>query len=219
MSAPAIRPVLRPTGEVQPAVRLVHSGGGPPASGRRAPRIANGVLAMVVFLGTETMLFAALISAYLILRAGVVLWPPADQPRLPVLITGLNTLVLLCSAYTMSRAAAASRKRQQAAVRQWLAITGALGATFLLVQGVEWMRLLRHGLGVSTSLYGATFYTVIGFHAVHVAAAVLTLLALGLWLRRNADPEATQNRVAAAALYWLFVVAVWPVLYTLVYLA
>jgi heme/copper-type cytochrome/quinol oxidase subunit 3 len=183
----------------------------------RRPVVENGVLAMAVFLATEVMLFAGLVSAFLILRAGAPAWPPPGQPRLPVAVTAINTAVLLASAWTMQRAAGAAGG-ERAALLRWLAATTALGATFLVVQGAEWVALVRHGLRASTSLYGATFYTLIGCHGLHVAAAVLTLGVL-LALLRLAGPEPCPTRLRVCRLYWLFVVALWPVLYVLVYLA
>lgn len=186
---------------------------------RTAPPIPNGILAMAVFLGTEAMLFAGLISAFLILRAGAPAWPPPGQPRLPVGVTGLNTAVLLLSGYTMERAAGASAGAARTAMLRWLVATVALGGIFLAVQGAEWLALVRHGLGASASVYGGTFYTLIGCHGLHVAAAVLTLVVLLGWALRERCIDRTRRRLAACRLYWLFVVAVWPVLYVLVYLA
>ena len=89
----------------------------------------------------------------------------------------------------------------------------------LLVQGVEWVQLIRHGLRASSSPYGGTFYTLIGCHAVHVLAAVITLVVLLAWIGRTRRIERWQTPIAVCRLYWLFVVAVWPLLYVLVYLA
>jgi len=173
---------------------------------------------MAIFLGTETMVFAALISAFLILRAGSGTWPPPAQPRLPVGITGLNTVVLLCSAYTMRRATAASRVERNADMVQWLGATAILGVTFLGVQGIEWVRLLEFGLRASSSLYGATFYTLIGCHGLHVFVAVIGLLAV-LWGVLRVRPAGRRDvRLEVCQLYWLFVVGIWPILYVLVYL-
>lgn len=192
-------------------------GGGPPAAWRPPPAVANGTLAMVVFLATETMLFAGLISAFLVLRAGVAAWPPPGQPRLPIVLTGLNTAVLFVSAYTMQGAVRACRGGQPVSMLRLLAITAALGATFLVVQGFEWIALLRHGLTTSSSLYGATFYALIGCHGLHVLAAVVALIVVRGWgLGRDAATDG--QRLEACRLYWWFVVAVWPVLYVLVYL-
>jgi heme/copper-type cytochrome/quinol oxidase subunit 3 len=199
------------------SLRLAYAGGEPPAR-PRARAVDNGVLGMAIFLGTETMLFAGLISAFLILRAGSGAWPPLDQPRLPVFLTGINTLVLLASAYTMQRAASASRAAQHLRLTRWLAVTAALGTTFLVVQGSEWVRLLGYGLRASSSLYGGTFYTLIGCHGLHVLAAVIALVALLVRAVRGEGSGPRRSEVDTCQLYWLFVVAVWPVLYVLVYL-
>lgn len=192
-------------------------GGGPPASRRPAPAVANGMLAMVVFLATETMLFAGLISAFLVLRAGTAAWPPPGQPRLPIAVTGINTAVLFVSAYTMHGAVRARHGGRLADVRRLLAITAALGTTFLVVQGLEWTALLRHGLTTSSSLYGATFYALIGCHGLHVLAAVVALIVVFGW-SLGRDAAADGQRLEVCRVYWWFVVAVWPVLYVLVYL-
>jgi cytochrome c oxidase subunit 3 len=197
--------------------RLVYSGGGGPPAGRRT-RGDNAVLGMLVFLGSEVMLFAALISAYLVLRAGAESWPPEGQPRLPLLITGINTAVLLSSGVTMWMARRAARLTHVAACRRWLAATLALGALFLLVQGSEWARLIGYGLRISSGTYGGMFYTVIGAHALHVVVAVV-LLGIVLWRgRREWFAAERQTDVEVCHLFWTFVVAVWPLLYVLVYL-
>lgn len=218
MARAATRPVSPEPPLWERTVRLAYSGGEPPVASHRRRVVENGVLAMAVFLGTEAMLFAGLISAFLILRAGAAVWPPADQPRLPVAVTGVNTAVLLLSAYTMQRAATACRNRQREEMIRWLTRTAVLGATFLLVQGMEWVQLIWHGLRVSSSQYGASFYTLIGCHAVHVLAAVATLVGLLLWVRRGHSVERYQTPLRVCGLYWLFVVTVWPILYVLVYL-
>ena len=186
---------------------------------RQGELVESGLLAMAVFLGTEAMLFAGLVSAFLVLRAGAPVWPPPGQPRLPVGVTGVNTVVLLLSAYTMQRASVATRGEARAAMVRWLAATAALGTAFLLVQGAEWTALLGHGLRASSGLYAATFYAIVGSHGLHVAAAVVTLLVLLARAWRAPSAGECRRRVEVCRLYWLFVVAVWPVLYALVYLS
>jgi cytochrome c oxidase subunit 3 len=188
------------------------------AAAERPPAaLPCGVLGMLIFLGTEAMFFAGLISAFLVLRAGAGAWPPADQPRLPIVVTSLNTLVLLASAHTLYRGLRAVRDDRPGLV-QWLAATAALGVVFLLVQGAEWLRLLGYGLRISSGTYGATFYALIGCHALHVLGGVMTLL----WVLRQAARRRYSARehvaVEVGLLYWFFVVGVWPVLYVLVYL-
>jgi cytochrome c oxidase subunit 3 len=173
---------------------------------------------MLVFLGAETMLFAGFVAAFLVFRLGAQVWPPPFQPRLPVGLTGVNTAVLLASGYTMWRAVGGLRRREGAEARRRLAQTAVLGASFLGLQGYEWLRLLRFGLTADSGIYGGLFYLVIGAHAVHVAGAVVALVALGCATRSASLASRDVLRLAAFSLYWYFVVGLWPVLYVLVYL-
>ena len=87
-------------------------------------------------------------------------------------LTAVNTLVLLLSSYTMTRALKASRAGDRRGLVSRLGLTWGLGALFLAAQGVEWLRLVRFGLRMSSGVYGATFYTLIGAHGAHVLGAV-----------------------------------------------
>jgi len=175
-------------------------------------------LGMLIFLGSETMLFGGFVAAFLVFRLGAPVWPPPLQPRLPVGVTGVNTGVLLLSGYTMWRALHAARAGNRAGAVKSLAQTGLLGATFLAVQGYEWARLLTFGLTASSGIYGGTFYTLIGAHAVHVLGA---LIWLALTLNGSSQSRYTardQVRISLLGMYWLFVVGLWPILYLIVYL-
>jgi heme/copper-type cytochrome/quinol oxidase subunit 3 len=181
------------------------------------PLVPSGVLAMVLFLSTEVMFFAALISAFLVLKVQAPAWPPFGQPRLPVEVTGLNTAVLLTSAWTMQRALTALRRGEGGLLRH-LGATALLGGLFLAIQGYEWVRLVRFGLTANSSLYGATFYTLVGAHGLHVLSALVVLLVVVARAARGDYTRSDSGGVDLCRMYWLFVVAVWPVLYVLVYL-
>lgn len=182
------------------------------------PRAAPAIVATVFLIGGETMFFAGLIFAFWVLRLAAPFWPPPFQPRLPIVATGVNTLVLLASSAAMTAAGRALGQGDRRALVRRLGLSAALGATFLAVQGYEWARLLRFGLTASAGVYGATFYTLIGTHATHV---VVALVWLGVALALAARGRFAEGRTAplrACALYWHFVVALWPVLYVSVYL-
>lgn len=168
----------------------------------------TGKVGMLIFLAAETMFFAGLIAAYWILRGRASPWPPLGQPRLPVLATGVNTIILLCSAYTMGRAEKSLF---------WLKMTWVGGALFLLLQGREWVRLIGFGMKGAGNIYAGIFYLVIGVHAAHVLAALIFLFFVILKIRKETG-EAVQNRLEVARIYWFFVVGIWPLLYVLVYL-
>lgn len=202
------------------AARPPGFGGGktPPPVQPTRPVGSNAWVATVMLLGAETMFFAGLIGAYLVFRLSSPVWPPPFQPRLPTLVTGLNTLILIASALSVRLAVRAHRRGQAARVTRWLSYTASLGGIFLAIQGFEWARLIHFGLTVSSSVYGGLFYTIIGFHALHVFAGLVWLIAV--WLRSHAGKITKRKPVALqiCAMYWVFVVALWPVLYGLVYL-
>ncbi|UCE03326.1 MAG: heme-copper oxidase subunit III [Candidatus Latescibacterota bacterium] len=183
----------------------------PPAawSGARRVPVSNAVLGTGVYVATAIMFFGGLVSAYLVLRAGSPAWPPAGQPRLPVAITGANTLVLLASGLCVwwARRAAQLQSRTRA-----LHAAIVLGFVFVGVQGIEWIRLVGYGLRASGGSYGATFYTIVGAHAVHALGGIAMLVVTSRFVR------AGRGDLPAALLYWGFVVLLWPVLYALVYL-
>ena len=200
--------------------RPAFGGGAPPPPPVRpiTPIGSNAWLGTVMLLGAETMFFAGLIGAFLVFRIGSTVWPPPFQPRLPIGVTGVNTLILLASAVSMRGALQASRRGDRRRVMRLLSWTAALGATFLAVQGYEWVRLIHFGLTVSSSVYGGLFYTLIGFHGVHVLGALLWLFVVWLKARQGVDAKSSTAGLQTCSMYWIFVVALWPVLYGLVYL-
>lgn len=209
---------LEETPTLTVARRPGFGGSEPPPVRPNRPIGDNAWLAVLMFLGAEAMFFAGLIGAYLVFRVGSTVWPPPFQPRLPIAVTGVNTLILLASAVTMKLGLRANRSGDAARLARLLSWTALLGATFLLIQGFEWARMLHFGLTVSSSVYGGLFYTLIGFHAVHVFGALLWLVVV--WLKARQGKYTKQNYVGlqTCSMYWLFVVGLWPVLYGLVYL-
>jgi len=196
-------------------------GGGEPPAPPVRPNVAiasNAWVAIVVFLAAEAMFFAGLIGAYIVFRASAAIWPPPFQPRLPIGVTGVNTLILIASAVTMRLAVkavfAADRKR----LIHFLGLTAILGGSFLAVQGYEWIRLIHFGLTLSSSVYGGLFYTLIGFHGLHVIGALIWLLIVFVLAKRGQFSKERHVGLQTCGLYWTFVVGLWPILYGLVYL-
>ncbi len=139
-------------------------------------------------------------------------------PRLPVLITLINTLFLLYSAVTMWQARRAMRQGLQTRSVMFLLYTTVLGVVFLGVQGYEWAKLIQVGLTLSSGVYGATFYILIGTHALHVFGAVIWLLVVLLRAWKGYYRRGRDVGMAVCGMYWFYVVGLWPALYWLVYL-
>jgi cytochrome c oxidase subunit III len=228
VSAPAIvvdappgpRPVARRTnGRIPPPPPPTGGGDGPEREPEpRRPILENAQLATLVLIGGEIMLFAGLISAFFALRLSAPVWPPALRPRLPVAVTGVNTLVLLSSSGMIIWAGLALRAEDARALARRLAVAAALGALFLVIQGSEWLRLIRFGFTVSSGAYAATFYTLIGAHAAHVVGALAWLTTMLIMVRRGRFRDGRVAPLKACAMYWHFVVGLWPILYVTVYL-
>jgi heme/copper-type cytochrome/quinol oxidase subunit 3 len=187
-----------------------------PAPIKREPVLSNGVLGMLIFIFTEVMFFAGLISAHSIVRSNAAgeMWPPFGQPRLPVEETAVNTAALLVSGIVLVLAWFAFRK-DPARARIPLALSILLGGFFVWFQGLEWAALLQEGLTLQSSSYGGFFYLIVGSHALHAVAAMAGLV--WAWLKLDKG-ELTTSQLATASAFWYFVVLVWPVLYVKVYL-
>ena len=186
------------------------------SNAERRQLVSSSIFATVILIMTEVMFFAALISAYMIIRSGSEEWPPWGQPRLPVFATALNSLALLASAFCLHRSVKLFSS-QASRSKQLLALTIALGTVFVSVQGYEWVQLISFGLTITSSTYGGVFYLIIGAHGLHVIGGLLALLAC-LKRLNSTSQLLTIDNLRAAQIFWYFVVGVWPVLYTLVYL-
>lgn len=174
----------------------------------------NHRLALAIFIGTEVMLFAGLISSFLVLEGGL---PPGGAPLLPLPVTALNTGVLLASGVSVFLALGAIRRDAQAAFRSWLGLTQLLGLVFLLVQGTEWTALVRDGLTLRSGSYGGIFYLLVGLHALHVLGALLWLAEVYRRARGGCYGASAHLGPELASLYWGFVVLLWPALFALLY--
>ncbi len=206
------------TAKIRPLMAPQRRGRDSGGDEREQSFIASGMLAILMLIASEMMLFSGLIGSFLIFRMSAPFWPPPALPRLPIQITWVNTFVLMSSAVTMYLAVRAVHQSRQRLLRRWLIVTAALGTLFLAIQGSEWVRLVAHGLTLRSGSYGATFYLLIGCHGLHVTAAVIWLAAVtavALRGRYNSRNAAGVERIAA---YWYFVCAIWPVLFVLVYL-
>lgn len=179
--------------------------------------LSNNKLAMWLFLGSECLLFGGLISVYLLYRGRVTTGPgPNDIFDIP--FTSVSSFVLLMSSLTMVLAVSSAHRGDDSRTNLWLTITALLGTTFVGGQIYEFTAFYREGLGYTTSLFGSSFYTLTGFHGVHVTVGVIMLLVMSAIIRRGKVTGNKAEAVELVGLYWHFVDVVWIVIFTLVYL-
>ena len=180
--------------------------------------LSNEKLAMWTFLGSECLLFGALISTFLLYRNRGVRVGPTVAELYDIPFTSVSSFVLLMSSLTMVLALSATQRGDSTRSRIWLLTTALLGASFVAGQVYEFTTFVKEGLGFTTNLQSSAFYVLTGFHGVHVTIGILILLSLVVMSLRGALPAARAETVEIAGLYWHFVDVVWIVIFTVVYL-
>src|SRR6476620_3280815 len=200
----------------------------------------NKKIAIWAFIGSECMLFASLISTYLIYKGRSKVGPfPHEvwtdpmtgqhmKAILNIPVTSASTFVLLMSSLAMVLALAAVQhknvpkrttgERILGSSQLWLMMTAILGITFLGFQAYEFSSFVHEGLTIRTNLFGSSFFTLTGCHGAHVTAGVIWLLTLFAIDRKRGLGPRDEVNVDIAALYWHFVDVVWIAIFTLVYL-
>ncbi len=192
-----------------------------------------GKLGMWIFLIGDTMSFGALLAVYAALRAGAgaLGWVPPSE-ILGINLTAGMTFLLICSSVTMVKALESIQKGNVSRMCTFLGLTILGGVIFLGLQAYEWTHLIKHGLtltgipehGLSgdtisgSTLFGPTFYTITGFHGLHVTGGVIYLAVIlinGLRGRYTAD---FHHEVEIVGLYWHFVDLIWIMVFTFIYL-
>ena len=195
----------------------VHTDHGSDHGHHSSTGLSNNKLAMWLFLGSECLLFGGLISTYMLYRGRVSDGPhPSGIYDIP--FTSVSSFVLLMSSLTMVLAVSAAQKGDDKKTNLWLLVTALLGSTFIGGQVYEFTAFYREGLGFTTSLFGSSFYTLTGFHGVHVSVGIVLLLSLMGIIRKNRVTGNKAEVVELIGLYWHFVDIVWIVIFTLVYL-
>jgi cytochrome c oxidase subunit 3/cytochrome o ubiquinol oxidase subunit 3 len=181
--------------------------------------LSNEKLGMWMFLGSECLLFGGLISTYLLYRNRIQPGQgPGPRDVFDIPFTSVSSFVLLMSSLTMVLALAAIQRGDHRRTRTWLLTTALLGATFISGQVYEFTTFVREGLGFTTNIFGSAFFTLTGFHGVHVTVGIIMLMSLFTMSMRGRLPQERAETVEIVGLYWHFVDVVWIVIFTLVYL-
>jgi cytochrome c oxidase subunit 3/cytochrome o ubiquinol oxidase subunit 3 len=201
-------PAAPPTGQILPI---------PPAIVPERT-LSPGQWGLVSFLVSEVALFGTLIVVY-VFYLGKDQVDPTPAVALSLSVVLWTTACLLASSGTAHVADRALHGGAQGKFVLWWFATIVLGVLFLGGTAYEWYGLIvDHGLTMSRNLFGTTYYTLVGLHAVHVTGGVtIMLIVLGLALRRRVT-TANQAAVGLVSWYWHFVDAVWVVVFTVVYL-
>jgi len=187
-------------------------------------RMSQGTLAMILFLGSEAMLFASFFTAYFMVRYNIAQgsWPPIRDAAtgarfvLPKGITAVNTIFLVSSSFTLWWGEHRLKHGDRKSLERGLLVTIFLGLTFLVIQLNEYAHL---GFTPQDKAFGSVFYSLTGLHGFHVLVGLILLIICYVRVKRAKDFSPTRATVlVAASLYWHFVDVVWVLLFFLVYL-
>lgn len=171
-------------------------------------------LGMILFLISEVFLFGALFWTYYYLRIQNAVWPPAGV-TLNMIPASINTVLLLSSSAVIWWGAGQIRKGNEKGLKSALIAVIVLGAAFLGVTLFEWS---TESFRPWTSAYGSIFYTLTGFHALHVLGGVLLMSS---FLRRTLSHRFSASRFLAievGSLYWHFVDFIWIIVFTTLFI-
>ncbi len=178
----------------------------------------KSAIAVFTFIASETCFFLILIITYVFFNLASSPPGPTASSALDVGKTGAFTACLLASSGTLWLSERCLERGEHAASARWLFVTIALGAVFLAGQCSEYLGLYRHGITFATNLFATTFFTLTGFHGLHVA---LGLVALTIVLAMALAGDFRRRRsslLRTVGLYWHFVDVVWIVVFSIVYL-
>ena len=182
-----------------------------------ATGISNEKMVMWAFLGSECLLFGALISTYMLYRHRSVSGPVPHQ-LYDIPFTSVSSFVLLMSSLSMVLALSAIQRGDEQRCRVWLATTALLGATFISGQIYEFTTFIRRGMTIKTNVTSGAFFVLTGFHGVHVTLGIIMLLSLVGLSIRGKIPQSKAEVIEIAGLYWHFVDIVWVIIFTIIYL-
>lgn len=191
--------------------------------------VSNEKLGMWVFLGSECLMFGGLISTYMLYKnrpggiesvRGRDIASSAVRPSqlFDIPFTSVTSFVLLASSLTMVLAVNSAARNDMQRMRIWLGSTAALGSLFIGGQVYEFTTFHREGLGFTTNVASSAFFTLTGFHGVHVTIGILMLLVTIAMSIRGRIPHSRAEAVEIVGLYWHFVDVVWILIFTIVYL-
>ncbi len=181
------------------------------------PPIPAAKLAMMVFLGSVTMLFVGLMGAYLVLRGGLTPWPPPGMPPRPVGLWGSTALIGMSSLMLLVASRRLRRDAQQG-FRLTLVLTAVFGVAFLVVQVILWRSQFAAGLQFKNNVYAGVFYLLTGAHFIHVVGGVVALAGVGLRAFRGGYRSQSRVGFDVFSLYWHTIGVLWLPLFAAIYL-
>jgi cytochrome c oxidase subunit 3 len=196
------------------------------AVAERRGELSNGMLGFILFLASEVMFFGGLFAAYFIARADATAWPPdylltdaqkaaGVELKLEIALPLIATIILVSSSFTMQYAVYQIQRGNRTGLITWLFITLVMGLVFLSMQMYDYSQL---PFRADDTIYGTTFFTLTGFHGLHVAGGAIFMLVILMRSMGGQFSARHHEAVEACSMYWHFVDIVWIILFSTLYI-
>jgi cytochrome c oxidase subunit III len=175
---------------------------------------SRGRVGMFCLIAAESAIFVIFVVAYLFYVGKSVSGPTPAILALPIFIS----VCLLSSSVSIHFAVGALKGGKVGGFSLWWLLTLVLGSIFLAGTAREWHHLFHdEGLGIDTNLFGTSYYSLVGLHALHVTVGLLLMGTVAVFALRRKVERAHAGHLEVLSLYWHFVDAVWVVVFTVVY--
>ncbi len=175
----------------------------------------NGLLAI------ETAMFAILIATYFYLRQNFALWPPSiaqlTAPLRPLPLLGYgaaNTIVLLVSCIPMIFTDRSARRGDVHRTQAGLTICLLFGVAAIVLRGFEFSAMQFRW---DSNAYGSIVWFILGMHMLHLIVLSTETALLMIWTFTREFDMKHRVDIVTVGVYWYWVVAIWLVLFTIIY--
>jgi cytochrome c oxidase subunit III len=179
------------------------------------PYELRGRVGMWCLIAAESAIFTIFVVAYLYYAGKSINGPtPREVLEVPIFIS----IALFSSSFTIVMGERAIERGNTKLFAGWWFATIVLGAIFVLGTAREWYSLIyEHGVTISSSLFGTTFYSLVGLHLSHVLVGLTLLTIVLIFTLLGYVKQEHARRIGVLALYWHFVDAIWVVVLSVVY--
>ncbi len=195
-------PMVLPTGEPLPG----------PVPGR--PRRGTSTIGTLLFCTADFMILAAVIAVYLSIKEGSTTWPPRGV-SVSTYVPTMITLTALMSGCSMQWGIFAARRNDGRNAAMALILTLFFG---LAILNLEWLTFVRSGFGFNDHTYGTLYDILIGFHVLHLLAALGVVLVLAFRTMAGHFTDDRHDALRAGAVFWQYTNVVWFTVVTVLFI-
>jgi heme/copper-type cytochrome/quinol oxidase subunit 3 len=185
----------------------------PPRPPDEVPKGTN-LLGTLLVLAADAMVLVALLAAWFTIKGGSAAWPPRGV-SLSTYLPTMVTLTAAMSAFSMAWVVSSVRRNDQRSAGVALVLTVILGLAMI---NAQWYSMVRPRFGIATHAYGTLYYLLIGYHAVHLAAAIGAAVLVGSRALAGHYGRDNYDAVKAASALWQYGNAAWFAIVSAVFL-